>query len=92
MCASNLRFGLRLNPDCGIRALPCVVLATRAAIEPRLWHLFHIVQFNSIQFISSNISYYNDNVHIMCRKRGGQKTAYERPHPTMNVYMFIIVK
>ena len=36
------------------------------------------IQFNSIQFslfpAHINISYSNNNVYILCRKRGGQKT------------------
>ena len=39
--------------------------------------IFNDIQFNSIQFslfsAHINISYNIDNVHIMCRKRGGQK-------------------
>ena len=29
----------------------------------------------------NNISYYNDNVYIMCRKRGGQKAVLMNVHP-----------
>ena len=46
--------------------------------------LVQIIQFNSIQFISSthlNISYKNDNVHIMCRKGRGQKTVLMHVRP-----------
>ena len=41
------------------------------------------IQFNSIHFISSThcISYNNDNVHIMYRNRGGQKTALMNVRP-----------
>ena len=43
------------------------------------------IQFNSIQFslfpAHINISYNIDNVHIMCRKRGGQKTVLMNVHP-----------
>ena len=44
-----------------------------------------IIQFNSIQFslfpAHINISYNIDNVHIMCRKRGGLKTVLMNVHP-----------
>ena len=43
------------------------------------------IQFNSIQFnlfpAHINISYNIDNVHIMCRKRGGLKTVLMNVHP-----------
>ena len=42
-------------------------------------------RFNSIQFnlfpAHINISYNIDNVHIMCRKRGGLKTVLMNVHP-----------
>ncbi len=42
-------------------------------------------QFNSIQFhlfpAHINISYSNDNMYIMCRKRGGQKTVLMNVRP-----------
>ena len=43
------------------------------------------IQFNSIQFslfpTHVNILYNNDNVHIMCRKRGEQKTVLMNVRP-----------
>ena len=48
------------------------------------------IQFNSIQFslfpAHINISYNIDNVHILCRKRGGLTTVLMNVHPlTLNV-------
>ena len=47
--------------------------------------LLSISTFNSIQFnlfpAHINISYNIDNVHIMCRKRGGLKTVLMNVHP-----------
>ena len=44
-----------------------------------------IIDLNSIQFnlfpAHINISYNIDNVHIMCRKRGGLKTVLMNVHP-----------
>ena len=44
-----------------------------------------LIYFNSIQFnlfpAHINISYNIDNVHIMCRKRGGLKTVLMNVHP-----------
>ena len=47
--------------------------------------LTNVLIFNSIQFslfpAHINISYNIDNVHIMCRKRGGLKTVLMNVHP-----------
>ena len=56
------------------------------------WRIPNLREFNSIQFslfpAHINISYNNDNVHIMCRKRGRtEDSAYERPSPKNNLRM-----
>ncbi len=61
--------------DCGVYYC-CFQCSSFAVLRmDRVYNIAYIYIFNSIQFIlfpaHINISYNIDNVHIMCRKRGG---------------------
>ena len=73
-------------PDCmlfNITGYHCLQFQTRSDTDDGRGGVGYLL--NSIQFslfpAHINISYNIDNVHIMCRKRGGQKTVLMNVHP-----------